>query len=506
MSETTHTPLHHKFRPAQFDQLVGQPFIATTLTQAVTKQLIAPAYLFHGPRGTGKTSTARILAKSLNCLTYDVPTPTPCGNCEVCRAVNTGTSLDVYEVDAASNNGVDFARDLTDRSHLRPIQGRYKVYVIDEAHMLTTQAQNALLKTLEEPPDRVVFVLATTDPDRLLDTIRSRCQSYRFRGLSVHAIVGKLQSIAKAENIHITDEALTQVAIASNGGLRDAESLLGTLATHDHVDTDTVLAALGSIPTDGLVPVVEAVLTNNPREILLQARHLVDDGYEPADILSALTRFYRDLLVMVATQSPDLLLTANTTMLTQVSQSTTVDQVLHHIDRLKTAEYELNKTGKGHHRIWLDMVLVQMASAGNKTPVSTPVPVQTTTAKVKPVEALNGRSIPSLGHISIGDDGTTVDDLATTYGKRAVAILEPPTAETTGVDLDNLWGRVIDVVQPRTIVPVLRQAQLVAYTGSEALLRVSSKALSKTLAKQLNPVEQALATVTNNPCVVRVEG
>ncbi|MEM9136157.1 MAG: DNA polymerase III subunit gamma/tau, partial [Cyanobacteria bacterium P01_F01_bin.42] len=183
----TYEPLHHKYRPQKFADLVGQEAVATTLSNAIALQRIAPAYLFSGPRGTGKTSSARIFAKSLNCLESDSPTADPCGKCEVCQTIARGTSLDVIEIDAASNTGVDNIRELIERSQFAPVQCRYKIYCLDEVHMLSTAAFNALLKTLEEPPDRVVFILATTDPQRVLPTIISRCQRFDFRRIPLRA-------------------------------------------------------------------------------------------------------------------------------------------------------------------------------------------------------------------------------------------------------------------------------------------------------------------------------
>src|SRR4028118_2088039 len=192
-------PLHLKYRPKNLQELVGQDTIKTTLTNAITSDKIAPAYLFTGPRGTGKTSSARILAKSLNCVNHDKPTPQPCGICDVCQGITKGYSLDVIEIDAASNTGVDNIREIIERAQYAPIQCRYKVYVIDECHMLSVAAFNALLKTLEEPPERVVFVLATTDPQRVLPTIISRCQRFDFRRIPLDALVQHLRKIASIE-------------------------------------------------------------------------------------------------------------------------------------------------------------------------------------------------------------------------------------------------------------------------------------------------------------------
>ena len=223
---TTYEPLHHKYRPTSFDELVGQDPIKSTLKQALISDRIAPAYIFSGPRGTGKTSSARIFAKSLNCLKSEKATTTPCGQCELCKGISSGNALDVIEIDAASNTGVENIRELIERSRFAPAKARWKVYVIDECHMLSTAAFNALLKTLEEPPRQVVFILATTDPQRVLPTILSRCMRFDFRRIALHDLESHLISIAKKEEIQINEEAISLIAKHSQGGLRDAESLL----------------------------------------------------------------------------------------------------------------------------------------------------------------------------------------------------------------------------------------------------------------------------------------
>ena len=222
----SYTVLARKYRSRTFDDLVGQDAIATTLRNAVSAGRVHHGYLFTGTRGVGKTSAARILAKSLNCLSSDAPTPTPCGSCESCLRIAEGEDIDVIEIDAASNTGVDNIRDLRDNAAYRPARARFKVYIIDEVHMLSTGAFNALLKTLEEPPEHVKFILATTEIQKVPATILSRCQRFDFRSIAVADIAAHLTAILEAEGVESDDVALRRIARLANGSMRDALSLL----------------------------------------------------------------------------------------------------------------------------------------------------------------------------------------------------------------------------------------------------------------------------------------
>lgn len=294
----SYEPLHHKYRPQTFAELVGQEAIATTLSNALEQRRIAPAYLFTGARGTGKTSSARIFAKSLNCVASDGPTVQPCGTCAVCRAIANGSALDVIEIDAASNTGVDNIRELIERAQFAPVQCRYKVYVIDEVHMLSVAAFNALLKTLEEPPDRVVFVLATTDPQKVLPTIISRCQRFTFSRIDLEAMVSHLTTIAAKESIAIGPEALHLIAQISQGGMRDAESLLDQLSLiRGQITVEKVWDLVGVVPERDLLELVQAIATDDPATVLDTVRRLMDRGREPLIVLQNLASFYRDLLI-----------------------------------------------------------------------------------------------------------------------------------------------------------------------------------------------------------------
>src|SRR5947199_9765061 len=242
-----YTVLARKYRSATFDEIVGQEHVAQTLKRAIETGRIAHAYLFCGTRGTGKTSTARILAKALNCESSKAPTTKPCGKCGSCQGIARGDDIDVIEIDAASNTGVDNVRSIIENAAYRPARSRFKVYIIDEVHMLSKAAFNALLKTLEEPPEHVKFILATTEAEKVLQTILSRCQRYDFRNIPTREIAGHLADICKKEKIKADEDALLMVAKAGAGSMRDSLSLLDRLLSvgEKHLTLEMVEQLLG---------------------------------------------------------------------------------------------------------------------------------------------------------------------------------------------------------------------------------------------------------------------
>ncbi|AVH64531.1 DNA polymerase III subunit gamma/tau [Nostoc sp. 'Peltigera membranacea cyanobiont' N6] len=356
----SYEPLHHKYRPKSFAELVGQEAIATTLTNAIGTSKIAPAYLFTGPRGTGKTSSARILAKSLNCLKSDRPTAEPCGVCDVCQGITKGYALDVIEIDAASNTGVDNIRELIEKAQFAPVQCRYKVYVIDECHMLSTQAFNALLKTLEEPPKHVVFVLATTDPQRVLPTIISRCQRFDFRRIQLEAMVKHLSAIACYESIHISPEAVTLIAQLSQGGLRDAESLLDQLGLlAGEVTPDRVWDLVGTVSEQDLLGLLNAIAQDKPEAVLDCTHYILDRGREPLTLLQNLAAFYRDLLIAkTAPNRHDLVACTQQTWaaLVEFAQYFDMSVILAGQQHLRTSEVQIKNSTQP--RLWLEVTLL----------------------------------------------------------------------------------------------------------------------------------------------------
>lgn len=291
--------LARKWRPQQFDDVVGQGHVTKTLTNAIETERVAHAYMFVGSRGTGKTTSARILAKALNC--EKGPTPNPCDVCDSCKEVMAGNSLDVIEIDGASNNGVDQVRDLRDNARYSPARGPYKIYIIDEVHMLSTAAFNALLKTLEEPPEHVKFIFATTDVHKVLPTILSRCQRFDLRRISVQDIVGRLKKGCEDEGIAITEDALLAIARGAEGGLRDAESALDQIISFRGKDIgeDDVLAVFGLVSRHVLENMTIAILKSDVAAIINIISEMDQAGKDLQRVVMELMESFRNLLVVL---------------------------------------------------------------------------------------------------------------------------------------------------------------------------------------------------------------
>ena len=302
----SYTVLARRYRSTTFDEVIGQDHIARTLKKAIESGRIAHAYLFCGTRGTGKTSTARILAKCLNCEKSDGPTSEPCNKCGSCQGVARGDDIDVIEIDAASNTGVDNVRDIISNAQYRPARSRFKVYIIDEVHMLSKSAFNALLKTLEEPPGHVKFILATTEPEKVLPTILSRCQRYDFRNIPTREIAGHLREICKKEKIKADEDALLLVAKAGAGSMRDALSLLDRLLSvgEKELTVDMIEQMLGLPKTQLLFDLCEAIGGGDVKSVLKQTDSIVNGGLSVDSLIAALVDHLRNLLVL-RTCGPD---------------------------------------------------------------------------------------------------------------------------------------------------------------------------------------------------------
>ena len=297
----TYLVLARKWRPMQFKDVVAQEHVTTTLENAIKQNRVASAYLFSGPRGVGKTTTARIFAKALNC--DQGPTPTPCNTCTTCQEITESRSLDVFEIDGASNRGIDEVRNLRENLKYAPSKGKHKIYIIDEVHMLTTEAFNALLKTLEEPPPNVLFIFATTEPHKVPATILSRCQRYDFRRIPLQTIVAQLQSICKAEKIEIEDEALFLIARKADGSMRDSLSILDQVVSFsgEKVDTGELSQLLGLIDREVYFQFTRCLSERNAGDGLQLIDSLYRQGVDLGEFLNGLVEHLRDLLVLKAT-------------------------------------------------------------------------------------------------------------------------------------------------------------------------------------------------------------
>ena len=289
--------LYRRWRPESFADLVGQEHISRTLSRAVTSGQISHAYLFTGPRGTGKTSTAKILARALNCA--EGPTLTPCGVCDSCRSISDGSSMDVFEIDAASNRGIDEIRDLRESVKFAPTEGHYKIYIIDEVHMLTTEAFNALLKTLEEPPERVIFILATTEPHKVPATIQSRCQRYDFHRITVTEIRDRLLYVCKESDIAAEEDALGIIAAQADGGMRDALSILDQCMAlaEGTLTAERVQEALGLVGRAWIRRMAGEIAARDAAALIAQLSELLQSGRELKQVLAELAQYFRRLMI-----------------------------------------------------------------------------------------------------------------------------------------------------------------------------------------------------------------
>lgn len=293
-----HIALYRAWRPQSFQEMVGQKHIIQTLQNSLREQRFSHAYLFSGPRGTGKTSAAKILAKAVNC--EHGPSPEPCNECEACRRITSGAIMDVVEIDAASNRGVEEIRDLREKVKYAPTEVRYKVYIIDEVHMLTTEAFNALLKTLEEPPGHVMFILATTEPHRLPATIISRCQRFDFRPVSLEEQVERLEKVCREEGIEAERDGLTYIAKLSDGGMRDALSLLDQASsfTDGRITYEQVLNITGGMPEEQFAKLAAAIRDQNAADVLTGIDQLLQEGKSADKCMESLLYFFRDILML----------------------------------------------------------------------------------------------------------------------------------------------------------------------------------------------------------------
>ena len=438
MAQQQYQVLARKWRPQQFDEVVGQEHVATTLKNAIDQQRLAHAYLFVGPRGTGKTSIARILAKALNCVKG--PTVKPCDKCDNCREIAEGRSLDVLEIDGASNNGVEQVRELRDTVRYAPARAKFKIYIIDEVHMLTKEAFNALLKTLEEPPAHVKFLFATTEPQKVLPTILSRCQRFDLRRIPANLIVKRLQEIARDEKVKIDDAAVLAIARGAEGGLRDAESALDQLIAFcgDEIAEKDVLAVFGLVAHKQLATLTDAIIDGEINVALKVLKELDEAGKDLQRLLAELLDHFRNLLVVTLASEDSKLGTptdigvelpeTELDLLKAQAQRIDSDTVLRVIDALAAAEgklrYALSK------RILFEIAVVKAIKARETVSLD---------ALLKKLNELKSGLFSSRGSpdTGVGAPGPTPSRA------RPVPAVET-AASTTSVSLSEAWEYAVE--------------------------------------------------------------
>lgn len=536
--------LYRQWRPGSFKELVGQDAVSRTLSHAISSGRIGHAYLFSGPRGTGKTSTAKILAKSLNCV--HGPTPEPCGACTSCTKIADGTALDVFEIDAASNRGIDEMRDLREKVKFTPAEGRYKVYIIDEVHMLTTEAFNALLKTLEEPPAHVVFILATTEPHKVPATIQSRCQRFDFRRITVEEITARLAYVAQEMEIPCEEAALHLIAQQADGGMRDALSLLDQCAL---LDGGTLTAAhveesLGLIGHEPIYRLTKAIGERAKGDVLDVLASLLAGGKDPMQLMAELTLHLRSLMLYEAAgalKALDLSADAKAALEEQRALFTQA-QLMAMIKRLHEAMAELRWTPQP--RITIEVALLSLcrpmagegsaaaqmygaSPAASAAALTAPAPNDTARiarleaelAALKAAFAAGGRAAPapasaptaaSRAASRAAQAASSADPLRPRTPQDGAGAAAPAVPAAPDPEGEKVYAELLRRLQEKQRISVLACLKGASFAGSGAgtfRLHFASPLLARRTARDdyRKIIEEALAEILGEPIALACE-
>ncbi|MBM7650501.1 DNA polymerase-3 subunit gamma/tau [Bacillus ectoiniformans] len=473
--------LYRVWRPQNFIDVVGQEHVTKTLQNALLQQKISHAYLFSGPRGTGKTSAAKILSKAVNCK--QAPTAEPCNECESCLGITDGSIQDVIEIDAASNNGVDEIRDIRDKVKYAPSMAEYKVYIIDEVHMLSIGAFNALLKTLEEPPKHVIFILATTEPHKIPLTIISRCQRFDFKRITAQAIVKRMELIMKETGISYDEHVLPIIARAAEGGMRDALSLLDQAVSYsqDRVTAEDALTVTGAVGQDMLNKLGQAVHTKDVAAALEVLEKLLIEGKDPARFTEDFILYFRDMLLYKT--APSLEESLERVMLdddfVQLTNEISTESIYEYIEVLNHTQQEMKFSN--HARIYLEVALVKLCQQTNARPAASLPEMQELMSKVQRLEqelqVLRTQPVqPSAGDAQ-AQAAQKRASRSTKGFKAPVGKIEKVLAEATKDDVQRIkgrWGEMLDYLnqrQMRSQAALLNDAEPVAASKEAFVLK-----------------------------------
>jgi DNA polymerase III subunit gamma/tau len=498
-----YTVLARRYRPQSFADLVGQEAVAQALANALKSNRVAHAYLFTGARGVGKTSTARILAKALNCAKG--PTAEPCNECVNCRTITTGEDVDVIEIDAASNRGIDDVREIRGNVQYAPSHSRYKIYIIDEVHMLSTPAFNALLKTLEEPPPHVKFIFATTEVQKIPITILSRCQRFDFASIGTPRIVERLQQVVIGEGLQADDEALELVARRAGGSMRDAQSLLDQLLAFggDRLAVEQVHSLLGTAQDDRVLSLAEAVLARDPARALDLLGQGIDEGAQLGELLEQLIAYWRDLMVLhcAGAAAKDLSIAPrHREMLMKQARALNLDTILAGLDVLNTTKFRLR--GSNHGRVLMEMALVRLGrlddlvSLGQVAqwlaqPGSAPPTARIAAAATAPPEGIKKK--PLMASVEAIPD-----------------IPKPaPVLSLSEETLPRVWQEVLAQVGPMMASQVEKGGPPAIFGPNALVLRFDARYNAEreycSEPKRVQRIEESLRKITGHACQLRIE-
>ncbi len=493
--------LARKWRPQVFDDVVGQGHITRTLQNAIASGRLAHAFLFSGPRGVGKTTTARILAKALNCA--QGPTPTPCGKCDSCLETAAGTSVDVIEIDGASNRGIEHIRELREAVKYAPVGGKYKVYVIDEVHMLTNEAFNALLKTLEEPPPHVIFIFATTEPQKIPATIHSRCQRYGFKRVPLPEIIGRLRTIADAEAIKITDQGLAMIARAAEGSMRDSQSLLDQAVSYSGMDIrdGDLQATLGSVAQETLTKFAAGLLSRDAAGLLKQVDALLEQGQDMRQFLSGVIEHLRNLLIVKLAADPAQIIELPAPDIAAIKEQaggSDQEHVLLLFDSLSKTLDDMRWSP--HQRFTFEVGLIK---ACNLAPLQ---PLGEVLGRMKELEArlAGGRIAPAASASRISEPRALY-----TTAPKTTAPASGPAADKEG-GRGDAWSRIISAIKAKkpALASFLAHSKLLELTATDLVVEVKGSAFQlEQVEKRENRglIEQIAAEVLQKSIQVKIK-